>query len=237
MGAGEQVNALLTNGNAAYRSKDYDVAIDAFTRAIAIASREWGDHAYQMVYPLLGLARALGRGYGIDPHPDIAIVLDLEGRAVAIAENYPAIYDQQLPRMVGGLGSTLRIAGQNKEAVHCLEKCVAISERVFGDTWDTAHALGNLASLLLEMKRADDALPLFQRSLTIEESLQHERTNFATPALLGRCLLDLGRREEALPYLETAFAIGLDRGRALGKQTSGPIELREWIEEARGRSP
>jgi tetratricopeptide (TPR) repeat protein len=137
----EQVNALLAEGNAACRNDRYDAAIEVFEHAITIASATWGNHAYQLVYPLLGLARALGRGRGIESHPEIRRVLDLEERAAAIAEQYSALYEQQLARIVGQLGSTLRIAGRGEEALACLGKCVSISERVFSESRETASAL------------------------------------------------------------------------------------------------
>lgn len=231
MSTEEEVNALLAEGNAACGTQDYENAVECFGRAISTALQAWGDKSYQLVYPLMGLARAIDRGRVLENHSEIAKMLELEERALAIAEAYPTMYEQELPRMIAAVGHTLRKAGRYQEAKERFEVCIAISERVLGESWSTAHELFNLGNLLMDMKRPDEALPLLQRALEMEERVRPEKQSWVTVAHIGRCLLDLDCGEEALPHLEKALAIRTSRkGPEAQDQTAD--EIREWIAEA-----
>ncbi|WP_261560970.1 tetratricopeptide repeat protein, partial [Frankia tisae] len=69
--------------------------------------------------------------------------------------------------------------------------------------------LNNLALALQDLGRAGEALPLFQRALTIDEAVYGPDHPEVATALnnLALALQDLGRAGEALPLFQRALTI------------------------------
>ena len=94
-----------------------------------------------------------------------------------------------------------------------------------------------LTDTLLDMKLPAEAIPFAERALRLEEPRTDELSpigiGYACRAL-GRCLMGVGRNQEAITYLERSLA--LFKVRHPNKKIICEDEILGWIEELRKRS-
>jgi tetratricopeptide (TPR) repeat protein len=125
----------------------------------------------------------------------------------------------------------------HEEARERIEKAVNIFANFYGDVQSTVYYLQMLGDLLLDMSRPEEALPLCERALHIEETHGKDTLRVMHAAIgVGRCLRGIGKMEDAAMQFERALAIAIARRPPDAKrEASICAELREWIAEARGR--
>jgi tetratricopeptide (TPR) repeat protein len=110
-----------------------------------------------------------------------------------------------------GLGSSLGPLGRQEEALAVLREALGIFERKLGpEHIRVAACTLNIAEILLDLHRYDEARPYALRSVAIERKLIARPTVESRYALLVLGLIELGRGHpaEAVPPLERAHALG-----------------------------
>jgi|GEM_PF-1156472 len=133
--------------------------------------------------PLHRRALEIARGTFEERHPDVGRAL----RGIAAAHVALGEYDAALAvlqeavkaeapnnerdgraRGLDALAEVLNLTGRNDEAVATLRQVLAIRERVLGaDHPDVVRALSNLATVLREQDRDDEAIRLYERALEL----------------------------------------------------------------------
>jgi tetratricopeptide (TPR) repeat protein len=94
-------------------------------------------------------------------------------------------------------------------ALELHKRALALKERTFGpDDPDVAQSLNNVGSILVTMKRFDEAQPILERAVDIAQRVGHRRdgTGLAL-ASLGELWLRRGEPRKAKPYLEQSVEI------------------------------
>lgn len=177
--------------------------VESLMRFIAEASaEEKGEDHPQTLVTLNNLANMLERtGRSEEAEPIYRRVLEVRRRS--LGEAHP---DTLLS--MNNLAMLLLTRKEFAEAEELARACAAAAEKVHGpDSLDVAVKLNNLSSLLMTTQRADEALPLIERSLDILER-KLPAGHWAIGGFRGnkgRCLAVLGRFEEAERLLLGAY--------------------------------
>ena len=119
----------------------------------------------------------------------------------------------------GNYGLFLLNGGQYGSAERVLRRCIAEIEGFDGPQHDNvAASLNNLASLLYDTNRMDEAEPLMRGSLLIgETSLGPDHPGVAVSLInLARLLSDTYRKDEAEPLFRRALHILINYGKSKG---------------------
>ena len=125
---------------------------------------------------------------------------------------------QELGRSLNNLGELARRRGQTQEAERLFARAIAVKELLGADHPDVATSLNNLAQVYILQGRDGDALPLLERSLTIQEkALDPEH-----PAL-RRTLIVLADTYRRLNRAQDAFIADV-RARMLREEEDRPQE-------------
>jgi CHAT domain-containing protein/tetratricopeptide (TPR) repeat protein len=148
--------------------------------------------------------------------------------AVVLARQLLAIREQlhagkdhaEVAANLNALGFLLRVMGEYGQALPCLERALAMNERLFpverypDGHPDLATTLNNLGYLLKEMGELGQALPILAKTLAMRRRLYPaQRFPDGHPQLasslnnLGVLLQAMGEYRKALPYLEQALAM------------------------------
>jgi serine/threonine-protein kinase len=172
-----------------------------------------------------GLALALRAGttpieFDIQLANDFAVVLDEVG---ALAESLAlleaaearlarvAVAPELRQSLLNNLGSVHQGLGRVDTAEQYYRRAIAAEAElgIAGERLQRAMLLNNLARLLGEQGRHEEALTLFRESLEVRQRVVgHEHGSTAVAHLqLGRMLLDLGVPAEARPHVLAAFEI------------------------------
>jgi tetratricopeptide (TPR) repeat protein len=195
---------------------------------LADTEGSWGHDSPELVGPLDLLAIVLDR---TRDRATLAEQLALHERALRITESARGWEDIQTATGLHKVGLALWGLGRHEEALAAFRRALAISDgTVEGDqlyflTWELLSCTG---SLLVEMHRPEEAIPLLAREARRADSLRHEATRMVAHRILGRALLDAGRRVEAARSLEVALAIAESRDAQRMVD-----QLRSWLLEAR----
>ena len=233
----EQIEELASHGKELWRSENYTEAEHEFRRALESAEEAYGPDAPELVDLLYWLSGAVAPPGDTELSPQRAVAVDLKRRALRIAENHFGSDDPRLIRILSNLATSLRILQRYEEAHDLLARALPISENAHGDGGQTSDLLRMRVDVLLDLNRPAEALPFAERALRLQESRIGELSSigigYACRAL-GRCLMGLGRNEEAIAYLERCLA--LFKARHPGKKISIEDELLGWIEDLRKRS-
>jgi tetratricopeptide (TPR) repeat protein len=223
------LNNLLRNGRELWDSGDLIEIEAAFRRALELAESRGGPEAPETIFPLRELATVVA--CIPDRFPE---ALDLLRRALHIAETHFGPDDPRLIDLLSYLGTKLWTFRAYDEAAEHYRRALTISERSHGDGGMTAYLLTNLASILLEAGSTQDALPLAERALRIEEAKQNPPSDCGIVAailVVRRCLLALEKKPEALAHCERVLALYEPRHPEPDNRVVR--ELRSWIEELR----
>jgi tetratricopeptide (TPR) repeat protein len=141
-------------------------------------------------------------------NPDAAVELGAARAELLVRLGLPedavAVYDELLAQHPDDVG-ILYARGMLHVELGQVDAAIADFEQVVAMYPDDPSALNALGYTLTDMTdRHDEALPLIQRALELEP---------ANPAILdsmGWVLFRLGRPEDALPYIESAWALQKD---------------------------
>jgi non-specific serine/threonine protein kinase/serine/threonine-protein kinase len=114
--------------------------------------------------------------------------------------------------ILNGLGKAVASKGEAARADSLMEAGLAMRKRLFGDTHlEIAYSLATMGDVLHLRGDHAGAVERLRACVAIRDSLcaADDWVRAATRSDLGRCLLDLGRGAEAVPYLESAV-VGLE---------------------------
>ncbi len=190
----------------------FDEAETLHRRALAIWSASLGPNSTQASWALnnLGLVER-ERG-------NHETARDYFRRSVEVAEAVYGPDHAEVATQLNNLAKELHALGRSDEAVGLMERALAIRERVFGmDHSYVGSIAGEMGEVLCDAGRHQRAEPLFRRAAelgrTDPDHRDHEVTYYRIRQ--ARCLLNLGRREEAQQVLITERAACNDDGQAL----------------------
>lgn len=194
----EALSALVTlveQGESHLSGGDYVGARRIFEEAVAQAERAHGDHAKELIVPLMGLARASGEDHATASR-QMDRELEVQRRAVAIAEATLPADDLLLAECLHAHGVSVWANGQPAPAVELLLRALDVVRSGGGD----AHGyLEPLVGALLDDKRAVDALPHARELLRLENA--SAPADLTTLFIVGQCFRDAGATEEARAVL------------------------------------
>ncbi|MDB5096206.1 MAG: hypothetical protein JWM80_627 [Cyanobacteria bacterium RYN_339] len=113
--------------------------------------------------------------------------------------------------ILGPLSEAYRLLAQLDPAVACGEEALALAEKLGNQTALIANGI-RLATALQYRNEQDRALPIFQlalerarvRGFMVDYALQH----------LGKCLVELGRKDDALESFQEALKLRAAKGDA-----------------------
>jgi tetratricopeptide (TPR) repeat protein len=224
---------LLAQGKDLRLNGRYAEAADVLRRAVEMAERLYDQDAPETIAPLHALAVVLHLCEDAEPS-QLPEALDLLQRALRTSETHFGVNSTKQITILGRLALTLWTMKRIEEAYEHLKRALDISEKAHGDDGHTASILRDLADFLLDMNRPAEALPFAERVFCIAE----RDTNDPAPVgvavaciQLGRCLMGVGRKEEAIVHLERSIA--LFKARHPGKKIRCEEEIRGWIEALR----
>jgi tetratricopeptide (TPR) repeat protein len=136
--------------------------------------------------------------------------------------------------LAGQLGSHLAIAQRIDEGCALMLECVEIARQNASED-NFSRYLSLVALARMEQERPAEALPFFERAALISEHDDPSSTNHAiSRAQLGKCLLALGRYQEALNHLELALRL-VDADRVEGKRRHAQLmnDIMEMMDRAK----
>jgi tetratricopeptide (TPR) repeat protein len=125
--------------------------------------------------------------------------------------------DEQAARLCHALGEHFRQIGDYARAQVCMERVVAIRQKVFGEEHEvTARSLTDLGEILELQDKGELARACLGQALAIQEKVLGDHPDTATTlSHLGYHLHNRGYLDEARPYHERALAI---RRKVLGEE-------------------
>ena len=212
------VSALVEDGEGRLFDGDYAGARRIFEEAVARAEAAHGARAKEMIVPLMGLARAVGENQA-SAGKQMERELEVQRRALSIAESALAVDDPLLAECLHAHGVTVWANGEPARAVELLIRALEIVKRTRGD----AHGyLGPLVGALLDARRPADALPYARELLRLED--ESSPADLTTLFIVGQCFRDAGATEDARGVLERFLV-------ALGEDGNPTIrdEVRGWL--------
>lgn len=116
-------------------------------------------------------------------------------------------------RMTGLIGEEYRFLGELETALPLLEVALAGAQRLGARRLEMVNCI-RLATMYQYMDRHDQAEALFRRALELaREADGTDRLDFALQHL-GKCLVEMGRFEEAAACFEEALALRRAKGDA-----------------------
>jgi len=133
----------------------------------------------------------------------------LSRHAEAVANCAPDSIGPPLSQLLGRLDYYLSQRAQFARAEGASRRALVINEKFYGpDDSNVARSLNNLADLLRETQRTDEAEPLMRRALAIEEKAHGSAQSTAACLVsLGSLLRETHRYEEAEQFIRRALAI------------------------------
>jgi tetratricopeptide (TPR) repeat protein len=134
------------------------------------------DHPYSLVLAL----RAVGRVFGA--RGDFGHAIGLAERSLALSRDRSL--DQLSPEVAGLLGHLYALSGRVAEGLSLLEEALRAMERMAMIQWRTPLIV-NLGETYLQTSRAEDALALAGRGLTLAREHGHRGSEAWALRLLG----------------------------------------------------
>ena len=234
---GSEIKDIMKEGKDLWWNGMHAEAAHVFRRALERSEILYGRNAPEVISPLYWLSSSLALSSGEGPSEQRADAAALLRRALGTAETHFGSSDRRLINILSALALDLDMLEMHSEAYDHIARALKISEIAYGERGDTLSILGILTELLLKLDRPAEALPFAERALRLQEPRTSELSwigiGYACRAL-GRCLMGIGRNEEAIAYLERCLA--LFKARHPGKKISLEDELLGWIEDLRKRS-
>src|SRR5262249_44908671 len=178
-------------------------AIELYRRALAIYTEIYGAESRYSAVPRLNLAEAELVAGDLD-----AARADYEQSAEGVAKVMGADHPA-LAEALGGLGKTYLRLGRAADARAALERALAIDVAKFGAEHPRVAALRvALADVAFRARRYDEALAGYEAAIRTRARFPDDDADAALDELLGlgRSLLGLGRRAEAVAAFERAVS-------------------------------
>lgn len=202
----EQLSKHLTSlAEAAGRSGDYQLGLDAARRALALDEARLPADSIQLgsrLYYVSEFYREGGR------HAEAELLIR---RAIDIGEKVPGSGHVDMAEWIGGLADLYRVTGRYAEAEPLARRAVDITERVLGpENSAVAEALNNLGLIQAELGRYADAEPLLKRAIAINEaapSLKHPEDAAKPLNNLAQVYYATDRYAEAKPLFQRTLLI------------------------------
>jgi CHAT domain-containing protein/tetratricopeptide (TPR) repeat protein len=183
---------------------DLDRAESYFVRALAVRERVQGPDHPDVAPTLTSLASIANTREQFDRAEQLYL------RAIAIYEKAHAPENASVASALYGLASTYTNRGQFARAETLLRRALAIFEKASAgrDDFFTVLTLNNLAAVLKEQGRYEEAEPLYLRSLAAQETLFGAEGQTVATALTNLAALyrEKGEYLRAEPLLRRALA-------------------------------
>ena len=204
--------------------KDFDAAIEAYNKALAIKP-DYAEAFYNMGVILQEQGKleetveAYNKALAIKPdyadaYNNMGLVLQEQGKleeaveaynkALAIKPDYADAYNN--------MGITLQDQGKLKEAVEAYNKALAIKP-------DNAEAYNNMGNALKDQCKLEEAIEAYNKALAIKPDNAEAYNN------MGNALKDQGKLEEAIEAYNKALAIKPDYAEAVENSQSLVVQL------------
>jgi len=168
-----------------------------FRETLAAQRRVLGAEHPDIPYALNGLGLCL-REEGRPKEAEPFVREALEMRQRLLGASHPAVGVS-----LNNLANVLLDLGELDEAERYARESLRFAREHFSGSPHEAYPLTCLAGILLARGEADDALPLVEQSLALRRKVMGPDAPLLarTESILGECLTDLGRYEEAEPLL------------------------------------
>lgn len=216
------LEALLLDASKHHREGNPDESRQTLMRALDLIDATVGRSSPLAVSGILRVAAGL---YTLAPLERNQLSFELEQQAHELAKRLPES-DPCVRRALSQFGGTLSVWGRHEEAAAMLEHCIRLSDTHGSNPKALALHLNDLALILMQLDRHDEALPLLQRARTVisdPEATLHR----ASTTLLGGIFVKLSRFPEALELLEP-----IQRRRIARFGQAPKDEMTEWFNEA-----
>ncbi|MCK6622328.1 MAG: tetratricopeptide repeat protein [Calditrichia bacterium] len=211
-GEGTTLNNMATT---AYARGDYETALGYLERSLKIR-QEIGDKA--------------GEGTTLN---NISQIYDARGdyeTALGYLERVLKIFQELGDKAHEGgtlnnISQIFQARGDYETALGYLERSLKIRQEI-GDKAGMIPTLHNMAHIHLQNQQIEPALEKFVRALQLAQETQYAQGLFNVSRDLGRLLCQLGSKEQGLPLLKQALALG----QAMGHPGAGAVEalVREY---------
>ncbi len=211
----EQAETLSNLSSVLFYQDRWDEAAAPEERALSLRSETFGAESPQAASSLQGLGFINTRRARFEQaEAQLTRALAIREKSFASATSGAASEEDraragvQLIETLGALGDLLRLEDRLEEAEASCRRAVEVSRAAgIGETMDAAAALNNLAGVLKDQSRYDEAAPL------LAESLRLRREQGAGSADVATALLNLaelrrlqGREEDAGSLYDDAIA-------------------------------
>ena len=177
---------------------EYEAAIDAYTRAMAIDQALGAARREDLGYDWSGIGFCL---YALGRYEK---ALEYYEKALALAEELGQ--KREAARRLNNIGVMHRMRGQYDQAMACYRRALAIDEAL-GDQGEIVTDLGNIGMVFERRGRFDQALEHYQRALSIAEGLGNQDDISSFLNSIGDVYVSWGRYEQALDYYRKALAL------------------------------
>lgn len=124
----------------------------------------------------------------------------IQEQIVSFGEEHP-----RTAEMYNTMAKTYRAEGRHKEAEMWFRKALDVCEKVSGrESADAAHSLWGIARALFDQGKIDGAIELYREAVEVRRKAYEPGHHLIGASILafGLILEQLGRYEEALPYLK-----------------------------------
>jgi tetratricopeptide (TPR) repeat protein len=220
--------AMIEHARALYRADQFDEARHLLRDALALGERLFGANAIELVPALTWLAMAIsGKNYARTDHEELL----LHQRILAITEAACPLDD---PRVAGALydvALNLSSLGKREESLPLMTRAFDIASHAYDEGhYFVSQVRGALGSLLVEMNRAAEGIPLLQKEALLADAKGHAASRMVAHWFLGPALLRAERWDEAITSLSTSLQLAEAQPQGGGRLAE---ELRTWLDEAR----
>jgi len=198
------IEALNMAGRAFDEAAVFLSAKNAFSQALTMAEKLWGDEAPQIA----AILNNLGLVYLTTNETDAAESFLL--RALAISEKNFDTDHSDIARDLNNLAGLYYETNRIKEAEKLFKRALEIDEKIYGlDHYRVATRLNNLAGIYQNTHRLEQAEPLFLRALAIDEKVFGPNHPNVAIDLSNLAVLykDTNRLDQAEPLMQRALVI------------------------------
>jgi tetratricopeptide (TPR) repeat protein len=229
----DRYQALLTRARELYRGDRFVEARALLDDALAVGERAFGADALELVSALKLLALALAEGTFGDHN--LEGQLALHQRVLCVTERACGPDDRRTGGAWYVVGLDLWGLGRRHQSLACFRRALAIAQQAYDDEhYVVREVRGALGTLLSELGRDGEALPLLEREVEIADAHTHAGSRMIAHWYLGQALLRAQRWAESARSLEVALALAEARPRGGGTQAE---QLRAWLRQARAQLP
>ena len=220
--------ALLEAARQRIDEQDSVAARAVLREAMNYTDQTWGKDDGHLIRPLRLMAESFWREHGpLDPNNESEV--ECLQRALAIARRRLPPDHLEVGRLAGEVGNHLVIAGHIDEGCALMLECVEIADKNASEDVSLMY-LSGIGYARMEQGRPVEALAFFERATTAYARRDPSSTTHAIKrSELGKCLLALGRKEEALEQFHLALRL-LDATRIHGKHAYLMSEVMEMID-------